>query len=75
MIEKLIFFLIRLKLGVKKFEKFQFANQKSCYNKYYFTHDCLMKIEYAKNGSSYVRDAHVSFNWLANKDCKIKKVE
>lgn len=74
-IKMLVMFLIRIKLGLKKYEKFQFTNQKSDYDKYYFNEICLMKIEYDKHANSTVREASVSLNWLLNDECKIKKVD
>ncbi len=62
---KLIIFLIRLKLHLKKGEKFQFDNQKTD-SVYWFTESALMKMEH---GFRY--EASVSLNWLLNKDCKV----
>jgi hypothetical protein len=75
MLTRLILFFIRLKLGVKKFQKFQFTNQKADYDKYYFNELGLQKIEYDKYAVAYVRPANVSLMWLLNDDCKIKKVD
>lgn len=74
MITRLIIFLIRIKLGLRKYEKFQFTNQKSDYDKYYFTSTCIKKIEYDKHARSYIRESSVSLNWLLNDNCEIKKV-
>lgn len=74
MIIKLIIFLIRIRLGLKKNEKFQFANQKSNMDVYYFTGSALMKHEYQGRHMT-VRPANVSLMWLLNDDCKIKKVD
>lgn len=76
MLNILILFLIRLKLGVKKGEYFQFDNQKSKYDKYYFTKHSLMKLEYNGAGIAYLtRYANVSLMWLLDPECKIKKVD
>lgn len=76
MLTKLIILLIRLKLGVKKFEKFAFENQRSKYDLYYFTKHSLMKLEYDNRGRLYqTRYANVSLMWLLDDDCKIKKVD
>lgn len=75
MITRLIIFLIRMKLGLKKYELFQFTNQKSKYEKYYFTKTCLRKIEYDKYDMPYTTYSNVSLNWLLNSQCKIKKVK
>lgn len=63
---KLIIFLIRLKLHLKKGERFQFDNQKTD-SVYWFTESTLMKMEH---GHRY--EASVSLNWLLNQDCKIR---
>lgn len=65
-INRLIIFLIRLKLHLKKGERFQFDNQKTD-SVYWFTESSLMKEE---RGFRY--EASVSLNWLLNKDCKIR---
>ena len=41
--KRLIIFLVRKKLGLKKGEHFRFVNQSSPYNTYYFTDDAVMK--------------------------------
>ena len=41
--KRLIVFLVRKKLGLKKGEHFRFTNQSSPYNTYYFTEDAVMK--------------------------------
>jgi hypothetical protein len=74
MINKVIIFLIRKKLGLKKYDLFQFTNQKSDLDKYYFTKTYLRKIEYDKNGDAEVVYSGVSLNWLLDSQCKVKKV-
>lgn len=70
--QRLIIFLIRLKLGVKKYEKFRFTNQKE--DSLYFFTDCqLFKKMYLKYGT--VTDlSGVSLNWLLSSRCKVRKV-
>lgn len=68
MLKRLILFLVRTRLGIKKYELFRFIGQKTT-AVYYFTSDRLTK-DYA--GS--VGPSNVSLNWLLNKDCKIKRV-
>ena len=63
---RMVIFLIRLKLHVRKGERFQFDNQKTD-SVYWFTESSLMKMEY---GHRY--EASVSLNWLLNPDCKIR---
>lgn len=71
MITRLIIFLIRIKLGVKKNQKFQFANQKSAMDVYYFTDTHLMKNEF-KGQTKKTRPSNVSLTWLLSDKCEIK---
>ncbi len=64
-INRLIIFLIRLKLHLKKGQCFQFTNQKTD-SVYWFTELNLMKMEHG-----YRRRASVSLNWLLDKNCQI----
>lgn len=66
MINRLIIFLIRIKLGVKAWEMFQFTNQKDP-GRYWFTQDTLWK-----ETMCGVRPSRVSLNWLLDKECKVK---
>lgn len=73
--KRLIIFLIRKKMGLKKFQRFTFNNQKSTHDEYYFTEDQLMKYEPGnKNGDHYI-PSNCSLNWLLNDECEITKVE
>ena len=65
-LSKLIIFLIRMKLHLRKGEQFQFDNQKTD-SVYWFTEGALMKME---RGFRY--ESSVSLNWLLNKDYKIR---
>jgi len=73
--KKLIVFLVRKRLGLKKGEKFQFANQKELFSYYYFTDNALIKAS-----MFYDQEAHppqlsgVSLNWLMNDKCEIRKL-
>lgn len=71
---RLILFLVRLKLGVKKFEKFKFSNQKDPTSHYYFDSYRIHKVT---DRDDYIRikDSRVSLNWLLNPECKIVLVE
>ena len=72
--KRLIIFLVRKKLGLKKGEHFRFANQASRYNTYYFTDDAVMKHFGRWKGADDVKSS-VSLNWLLDDECKIVKVE
>lgn len=65
---KIVIFLIRKKLGLKKYEKFRFAEQKSN-AVYYFTESNLMK--YWRNQTML---SGVSLNWLLDSNCEIERV-
>lgn len=65
---KFVIFLIRKKLGLKKYEKFQFVGQKSD-AVYYFTESNVMKLWRNQTCLS-----GVSVNWLLDNDCKIERV-
>jgi hypothetical protein len=68
MIKRLVIFLIRCKLGLKKYERFRFNNQASKANCYYFTSDELIKIDV---DNCKVRTSTCSLNWLLNDKCRI----
>lgn len=71
MITRIVIFLIRIKLGLKKNQKFQFANQKSAMNVYYFTETHIMKCDYTGRKKE-VRPSSVSLTWLLSDECEIK---
>lgn len=68
LMRRFILFLIRTKLGLKKYQHFKFDNQRSKVNVYYFTSNKVMKIEGCE-----VKESSVSVNWLLNENCKITK--
>lgn len=65
---KIVIFLIRKKLGLRKYEKFKFVNQKSD-AVYYFTESNIMKLWRGQTTLS-----GVSVNWLLDNDCEIERV-
>lgn len=65
--KRLVFFLVRRKLGLKEREAFQFVGQKSN-AVYYFTEDSVMK---AWHG--HIEKSGVSLNWLMDDECEITK--
>ena len=71
--KKLIVFLIRLKFGLKKYERFQFANQKELFSYYYFTDSALMKKFMFYNDTGSVQSG-VSLNLLLSDKCEIRKL-
>lgn len=74
---RLIIYLVRKRLGLKKFQNFRFANQKDN-SVYYFTNYGLRKVETVGEGeNSYTRSmrSRVSLNWILDDDCKVEIVE
>lgn len=67
-IKRLIIFLIRIKLGVGKWDEFYFPNQKHKDDRYYFSNACLMKYNATTNN---VTKSSVSLNWLLSDSCEI----
>lgn len=66
---RFIIFLIRKKLGLKKFEHFKFIGQKSD-AVYWFTESNIMKRWHNQTTLS-----GVSVNWLLDKECEIEVVK
>lgn len=69
MIRRLIIFLVRKRLGLKKNQPFRFCNQ-SGLAVYYFTSTEVIKAK--ANGQT--QKSNVSLNWLLSDECKIKKL-
>ena len=69
---RIILFFVRLKLGLKKNERFQFANQKSSSNYYYINSDNIYKVTPLKY-NIMIRPANVSLKWLLDPKCEIVK--
>ena len=73
MIKRLIVFLIRRRLRLKKYQRFRFANQKT-ENVYYFTANRLIKIPEDKRIVSRAEKSLVSLNWLLSDECEVEIV-
>lgn len=73
MIERLIVFLIRYRLKLKKGQRFRFKNQKT-ENVYYFTEDKLIKIPEDKRTVSRAEKSLVSLNWLLSDECEVEVI-
>lgn len=63
---RLIIFLVRKRLGLKRYEYFRFTNQKSN-ARYYFTETNVMK-----DWCGVIEPSSVSLNWLLDKKCKVR---
>lgn len=74
---KLILFLIRKKLHLKKWQKFRFENQRSRNDYYYFGNKKLIKVQYCNKHIKHPLriPSDVSLNWLLDKKCKIIKID
>ena len=75
LLKRLIIFLVRKRLGLKKGERFQFHNQASKHDTYYFDSECVLKDHYKSNGYEVIAHSHVSLNYLLDDRCKIVKVK
>lgn len=69
--KRIIIFLIRKKLGLKKYQRFQFTNQTDKTIYYYFESKRIVKELY--NGCTVT--SSVSLNWLMNEECDITKFD
>lgn len=67
--KRIIIFLIRKRLGLKKEQPFRFANQRLKEEYYYFTKDKVMK----HNIHDEKEESTVSLNWLLDDKCEIEK--
>ena len=67
--KKLILFLIRKRLHLKKYELFTFDGQKSK-TQYYFTDTELVKMWVSRGVSER---SNVSLNWILDDECKIRR--
>lgn len=76
MVKRIVLFLIRRKLRVKKWEKFRFANQSSKNDYYYFSNNKIIKVQYRNKHIKHPLriPSNVSLNWLLDKKCKIVKI-
>lgn len=68
---RFILFLIRKRLGVKKYEHFRFNNQRSKTDTYYFGETCLWKRTFGEIDMK----SNVSLNWILDEGCEITKIQ
>ena len=76
-LKKLILFLVRKYIGVRKHELFRFSNQKSAEAVYYFTDDGLVKTWMDENHFiSFNRTkSRVSLNFILSDECEIVRFD
>ena len=67
--KKLIVYLIRKRLGLKKNQCFRFANQKHD-GVYWFGNTQILKSE-SFGSNQVITLSNVSLNWLLDRNCKI----
>ena len=68
--KKIIWFLIRRKLGVKKYQQFIFTNQLSENTSYMIGSDKIFKVQ-----GNRLKHSDVSINWILSDECEIKVVQ
>ncbi len=68
--KRIILFLIRRKLGVKKCELFYFKNQKSYLDRYYISSKEIIKISAIRNHDYFVKRSNISVNWILSGEGK-----
>ena len=74
MLKRLILFLIRRELGIRKYRYFVFDNQKSK-DIYIFMKEGLVKYVKGPSGRWYKERAGVSLVWLLDDECNIIEVD
>lgn len=73
--KRLILFLIRRRLGLRKWQPFRFTNQKSKRNVYMFAEKSILKIDNDSVRPGRIYLSHVSLNWIISDDCEIVKLK
>lgn len=66
--KRIIIFLVRKRLKLKKFQRFKFQNQRRA-GVYYFDRFGIMKII-----DGQIEESKVPLNWLLNDECKIELI-
>lgn len=72
---RIIIFLIRKRLGLRKSEPFRFENQKSRTDWYMFTDKKVLKHTTDDRGNELLEESRVSLNWLLDDNCKVVKMQ
>lgn len=71
--QKIIIFLIRRRLGLKKYQYFRFTNQKT-QDMYSFTNNKLVKTVMKNGRKVKAVPSTASLNWLLSPECEVKKL-
>ena len=69
MMNRLIIFLIRRKLKLKKYQQFKLKNQNSCTDRYYFTDDKLLKATKLTSDLRLSKKSNISLNFILSDEC------
>lgn len=70
MLNKLILFLIRRKLNLRKFQLFYFNNQVNKNDRYFFNDYRIVKITFHKEYGRITQNSNLSLNFLLSKECE-----
>lgn len=70
MLNKLILFLIRRKLNLRKFQLFYFNNQVNKNDRYFFNDYRIVKITFHKEYVRITQNSNLSLNFLLSKECE-----
>lgn len=68
MLNRLIIFLVRKKLKLKKGQQFHFKNQANTADCYYFSDEKIVKVK-KSNGVELLRNSNISLNFLLSDEC------
>lgn len=67
---RLILFLIRRKLGVKKNQQFSFSNQICHGDRYAISYNHIYKLQYINDGYRLIKSSNLSVNFLLSSEAK-----
>lgn len=70
MLNKLILFLIRRKLNLRKFQLFYFNNQVNKNDRYFFNDYRIVKITFHMEYGRITQNSNLSLNFLLSKECE-----
>lgn len=68
---KLIVYLVRKHLGLKKYQYFRFSNQKSK-TVYWFGERQILRMEKKSGSNQVITLSDVSLNWLLDERCQVQ---
>lgn len=74
MTKRLVLYLVRKKLGLRKGEGFRFTNQISKDDVYFFGVKAIYKRYFTPYWGWQTKRSSVSLNWLLDDECEIERV-